>query len=235
MKTEPEGSLRRLDPDTIGDIWVFTLLFGILGSRLLFVLLEFSTYARQPAEIVKIWSGGMSLHGGLIGGLGYLLWVTRRRKIPLTVIGDIIAPLFTIVYAFGRVGCFLNGCCYGVACSLPWAVRFHDEKVAGALTAPSHPTQLYGTLSSILMFFILTRWERYPRRDGELFWGLCAMYGFYRGLVEGVRAGATSDYLIPSMHLTLTHVISLVMLVVGLFGIYWLRKNRPLVKPAVAH
>lgn len=227
MQTELEGSPRRMDPDSLGDLWVFTLLFSILGSRLLFVLLEMPSYFTQPLEIFKIWSGGMSLHGGLLGGVGYLLYTSRKRKIPLLVLGDIIAPLFSLIYVFGRIGCFLNGCCYGITCDLPWAVRFHDEKVLGMLTPPSHPTQLYGSFAGLVIFGILTRWERYPRRDGELFWGLCALYGFYRGLVEFLRAGATSSYLSPNIHLTLTHVISLFMVLLGLFGLYWLRRNRP--------
>ncbi len=232
MVTEPEGSPRRVDPDAILDIGVMTLFSGVIGARLLFVALDFGSFSGRGLDIFKIWAGGMSLHGSIIGGLLYIAYTSRRRKISLAVLADFASPVFAIAYAFGRIGCFLNGCCYGVACDLPWATRFQDERHPGLLTPPSHPIQLYGTLASLITFAIVARWERLPRRDGEIFWGHVALYGLYRGAVEYLRAGATSDYLLPSLHLTLTHIISLLMVLGGVCGVLWLRRNRPAIQDA---
>lgn len=232
MATEPKDSPRRISPDTAFDLGVVGLLVGLLGARILFVLLDWGSYSKNPWEALKFWEGGLSLHGGMLFGILYLIGYCWRKRVSILAMADIAAPSWAIAYAFGRIGCLLNGCCYGAACALPWAVRFPDEQHPGLLTPPSHPTQLYGTLFNLLFFFLLIRWEKRPRRDGELFFGYIAMYGFYRFVVEMFRAGATSTYLIPSLHLTDTHVVSVLMVAVGLVGIAWLRRHRPAVQDA---
>lgn len=221
MRTEPEGSVRRIDPDTIFDLGITGLVIGILGARLLFVVLDWGSFAKHPIDALKIWEGGLSLHGGMLAGILYLIWFCHKRKLSILAVGDICAPAWAIAYAVGRIGCLLNGCCYGGPCAYPWGVRFHDENSAdpSVLTPPSHPTQLYATLFNLVFFFWLARWERKGNRTGELFYSYIAMYGFYRFVVEIFRAGATSTYLIPSMHLTDTHLISIFMMVVGLIGL----------------
>lgn len=221
IATEPEGSPRRIHPDSIFDLGISGLLFGILGARLLFVLLDWGSYRKHPMDALKLWEGGLSLHGGMIAGILYLIWFCRKRKLSFLAVGDICAPAWAIAYAIGRVGCFLNGCCYGSPCNYPWAVRFHDENSSGPtiLTPPSHPTQLYATLFNVIFFFWLARWERKGNRVGELFYAYISMYGFYRFVVEIFRAGTTSTYLIPRLHLTDTHIISIFMVVAGLIGL----------------
>lgn len=233
QKTEPEGSPRRIAPDDAFDVGILGLIFGLLGARLLFVLLDWGSFVQHPLEAFKVWAGGLSLHGGMLGGILTVIVYAKRKRISLPALLDLGAPAFALAYAFGRIGCFLNGCCYGAVCDLPWAVRFHNENGPG-LTPPSHPVQLYGTLINFVFFYLLTRWEKRPRRDGEIFWGYIAMYGAYRGLVEFWRAGATSTYLIPALRLTDTHVISLLMVVAGITGIAWLRGHRPAVQDAAA-
>lgn len=229
-RTEPEGSPRRIHPDAIFDIGLYGLVAGIIGARLLFVLLDWGSFAAHPIDALKVWEGGLSLHGGMLFGLLAMIWYCRKHRISLLAAGDVAAPSWAIGYAIGRIGCLLNGCCYGAACSLPWAVRFPDERYEGMpgpvhLTPPSHPTQAYATLFNLFFFFVLTRWERKPHQDGELFYGYIAMYGFYRFIVEMFRAGATSTYLVPSLHLTDTHIISIFMFVGGLIGAAAVRRR----------
>ncbi len=221
MQTEPEGSPRRIHPDAVFDLGITGLVFGILGARLLFVMLDWGSFAKHPIDALKLWEGGLSLHGGMIAGILYLIWFCRKRKLSILAVGDICAPAWAIAYAVGRIGCFLNGCCYGSPCPYPWGVRFHDENAAdpAVLTPPSHPTQLYATAFNLVFFFWLARWERKGNRQGELFYGYIAMYGFYRFIVEIFRAGTTSTFLIPSLHLTDTHLISIFMAAAGLIGI----------------
>ena len=170
METLPEGSPRRIHPDTILDIGVFTLFSGLVGARVLFVLLDLPSYSGRWLDMFKIWAGGMSLHGSLIGGLIAIAYLARRHKIPFLVLSDLASPIFAVAYAFGRIGCLLNGCCYGAKCDLPWGVRFVDERNPNILTPPSHPVQLYGTIASLLYFVFLVWWEKRPRRDGTMFY-----------------------------------------------------------------
>lgn len=228
MENLPENSPRRIHPDTMLDISVFTLFAGLIGARVLFVLLDLSNYSGKWLDVFKIWAGGMSLHGSLIGGILALAHLSRKHKIPFLVLADLASPIFAVAYAFGRIGCFLNGCCYGSACDLPWGVRFQDERNPGFLTAPSHPVQLYGTIASLLYFAFLIGWERRSRRNGMMFYAHVSFYGVYRGLVEFWRAGATSGYLVPSLRLTETHLVSVAMIVAGVIGMAWAKRNRPL-------
>lgn len=230
METEPEGSPRRLHPDMAFDIALWGLMFGLLGARLLYVALDWKSFAGNPIGIFRIWEGGLSLHGGMLFGILYLVFYCRRMGLQILPLADLGAPAWALAYAFGRVGCFLNGCCYGTVCDLPWAVRFVDEQKH--LTPPSHPIQLYASLINLVFFVWLTRWEKRPHRDGELFFGYLAMYGTYRGVMEFLRAGATSTF-IPGLPLTDTHLVSLLMVMIGIGGIVWLRRNRPAVQDAV--
>lgn len=230
MATEPEGSPRRIKPDDFFDLGMLGLLIGLIGARITFILLS---EKNNWLEALRHWQSGLSLHGGLFAGIVFLVLFCRKRKLNILAVGDVAAVSWPLGYAFGRIGCFLNGCCYGGACSLPWGVRFPDEQHFGALTPPSHPIQVYAALINLVVFFVMVQWEKRPRRDGELFYGYLAFYGVYRYAMEAFRAGVTSDYLVPSLHLTETHIISVLMIAVGLAGIGWLRRNRPAVQDAV--
>ncbi|HLK59392.1 MAG TPA: prolipoprotein diacylglyceryl transferase, partial [Chthonomonadaceae bacterium] len=229
---EPEGSPRRIDPDTVFDLSIPGLLFGLLGARILFVILDWGNYAKHPVDALKIWTGGLSLHGGLLFGILYLIWFCRRRKVSIYALGDIGSVSWALAYAFGRVGCLLNGCCYGAVCDLPWGIRFPDEKNPGFLTPPSHPTQIYAILFNLAFYGIMVLWEKRPRRDGEIFYGYIGMYGFYRFVVDIWRVGGTSDRIVPNIPLSLTQAVSILMIAVSIAGIAWLRRHGPAVQDA---
>ncbi len=224
MANEPEGSPRRIHPDAVFDLGITGLLLGLVGARILFVILDWGSFAQRPAEAFKIWTGGLSLHGGMLAGILFLVAFCRKRKLSTLAVGDIGATSWAIAYAIGRIGCLLNGCCYGGQCDLPWAVRFPDELHPGHLTLPSHPVQIYATLFNLLFFAILVRWEKRSRADGELFYGYIGLYGFYRFVVEWFRVGGTAEF-IPGFGLTLTHVVSLLMMIAGATGIVLVRRR----------
>ncbi|CCW35550.1 Prolipoprotein diacylglyceryl transferase [Chthonomonas calidirosea] len=225
MRVCPVGSPRRIHPDVIFDVAFFGVIFSIIGARLVFVLLDWGDYAAHPLDIFRIWMGGLSIHGALLFAIFTLLWICRSRKLSFYAVADIGATAWPLGYAIGRIGCLLNGCCYGAPTSLPWGIRFPDEDHPGQLTPPSHPIQLYATLINLGFFWWLTRWQKRSRRDGELFWAYIAMYGAYRFAVEFLRAGATSTYRIPSLHITDTHIVSVLMILIGLWGLFALRRR----------
>jgi len=205
-----------ITPDHVFDVGLVALFVSILGARLLYVLLSLPEFKNNPGGVFHIWEGGLSIHGAILFGALYLWWYCRRRNLSFLAFADIGAPAFALGYAVGRVGCFLNGCCYGFGCDLPWAVRFLQDTHTNAWTEPSHPTQLYATLMSLAIFFFLDRRSRRPHRDGAVFLGYLALYCVYRFIDEHFRKGATAG-VIPSLGLTHAQVFSLLALPVLLF------------------
>ena len=229
--TEPESSPLRIDPDKFFDFSILMLILGLVGARVLYVILNWkSQFASTPISALKLWEGGLAVHGAILFGLLYMLYFCKRNKIKPLVLADLLAPSFAIAYVFGRIGCFLNGCCYGGECDpkLPWAMSFHKEGFSDAVklyTPPSHPTQLYAVLFNLAFFAILLLWERKSPRPGELFFGYVALYGIYRYIVDIFRIGGTSATLSPHTFLSLAQVASLTMIVLGVGMVMWLHRR----------
>jgi len=197
-----------IDPDRVYDIALVCLLGGVIGARVVFILLNPGT--ENWRDFLAVWQGGLSFHGGL--GLAMLLGYiyTRIAKLSFWKVADLIAPSVAIGYAFTRIGCFLNGCCYGAPTSLPWGVRFHEN---GILTPPSHPTQLYATVANLLIFWLLVKLERMHRTPGFVFIGYLGLYSIYRFLIEYLRSGYTASQW--AYGLTQAQAVSLAVVVVS--------------------
>jgi phosphatidylglycerol:prolipoprotein diacylglycerol transferase len=227
-----------ITPDHIFDLSLIGLFVSIVCARLLYVLLDLGEFRHNPWEVFKIWTGGISIHGAMVGGALTVWWYCRRHKLLFLAFADLCSPAFALGYAVGRIGCFLNGCCYGHACDLPWAVRFHAEDQHGLLTPPSHPTQLYATLMSLAIFALLHRYLRRPHRDGAIFLGYLALYCVYRFIDEYFRrygpgtgyATGTAD--IFFWGLTHAQVFSLLALPVILFFLWRILSHTTAEPPA---
>src|SRR5690606_10671308 len=134
---------RGLQRITAIDLTLVVLVAGFLGARLLHVVYEdWATYLLQPAQIFYIWNGGFVFLGGLGAALiAGILFCSFKRE-PFWFWADAAVLPAALAYGLGRLGCFLNGCCYGDICELPWAMTLHG--------VGRHPTQLYATLWELL-------------------------------------------------------------------------------------
>jgi phosphatidylglycerol:prolipoprotein diacylglycerol transferase len=204
-----------ITPDHVFDMSLIALFVSIAGARLLYVILSPGEFKRNPWEVFKVWSGGISVHGAIMAAILYLWWYSRRNNIDFLKFADLGAPAFALGYAVGRIGCFLNGCCYGSECDLPWATRFLANEHTGMWTPPSHPAQLYATLMNLGIFGALHFWNQRPHPRGAVFLGYLALYSIYRFIDEIFRAGATST--IWRFGLTHAQAFSLMSLPVILF------------------
>lgn len=161
---------------------VFVVVFsGFVGARFFYIVQEWSWYRSHPLEMIQIWKGGLVYYGGMAASLtGFFLYV-KSARLPFLKTSDFTMPYIPFVHAFGRVGCFLNGCCYGKVCHLPWAVQFP------LLPEPVHPTQLYEALFNLGLFGFLV-WF-YPRRrfPGENTSLYLILYPAGRFLLEFLR------------------------------------------------
>ena len=203
-----------IDPASIQNIGLTALLAGLSGGRLAYVLLRWELYRGHPFEILRLDHGGLVFYGGLAAGLPAALWVIRRAGLPVLRTVDLLVPPLTVAHAFGRVGCFLNGCCYGKPTLLPWGVRFPGEEFR------RHPVQLYETAFLFLLFFVLSKIASSQSRfkPGALFLVYGVAYGIWRFLAEFLRA----DNPPIALGLTVFQWISLpVVAVAG--ALLWLR------------
>src|SRR5258706_6980844 len=104
---------RQITPDDVSSMSLIALWVGILGARVLFVIMDWGEYSQHPENIIKIWQGGMTAYGAIIFGILYMRFYCWRNKLNFLEFADIAAPGIAFVYAIWRIGCFLNGCCYG--------------------------------------------------------------------------------------------------------------------------
>lgn len=178
-QTQKEG----LAPyDKIVDLSLWILVGGIIGARLLFVLLELPTYLARPLTIFMISEGGLSFYGAVIGGFIGGFVYAKKNTLPVWPLADVIAPWVALGYSIVRIGCLLNGCCYGLPTHLPWAMRC--ASIDGQLR---HPTQIYALLASLMIFFILIALRKRKPFPGFLFWFYIGIYAVTRFVIEIYR------------------------------------------------
>ncbi len=206
-KAKAEG----LDPEIISNMGIYTIFSGILGGRTFYVIQNFGAYKHNLLDAFKVYEGGLVFYGGLMASIAAIVIYSNIRKIPVLKTIDIIAFAFALGVACGRIGCFLNGCCWGDVCSpdLPWAVSFpksadinnmidgspaflhHLGKglvgTSDSSSLPIHPTQIYSALGNISIFFIIKAFFKNRKRDGEVTIMFCAMYSIMRFTVEIFR------------------------------------------------
>jgi len=215
-------------PDDVLDSGIWIIASSVLGARLLFVVVGWSQYRHAPdfpGNIFKVWEGGLSFHGGLFGGIAAGVVYCLLKRMPILKVADLFAPSVMIGYAIGRLGCLLNGCCYGGPTSMPWGMRFFDD---GHWTVRSHPTQLYASLLSFVFFAGLVWLEGHRRYLGQIACWYLIGASVERFLMEIWRAGTTSDVL--ALGLTDVQWLCLAMASVALTGMALLSRRYP-VKP----
>ncbi|MFQ5693547.1 MAG: prolipoprotein diacylglyceryl transferase [Nitrospinota bacterium] len=179
-----------LSKDDVANYCLYGLVAGILGGRIYYVIFNWSFYGQNPGEIVKIWRGGLAIHGGIIAGFLYSLWYARKRGVPFWRLGDAVAPALVLGQAFGRFGNFMNGDAHGVPTTAPWGIVFPETSIAGREFpgTPLHPTMLYELLFNLAWFGILWKLGKRPHKDGFVFASYLVLYSAGRFVVSTFRA-----------------------------------------------
>lgn len=157
--------------------WI--MVSGILGARLAYVAANLGYFLERPLEIVRIDRGGLIFYGGFLGATIGIILFARLRRQPLLWMGDYAVTALPLGHAIGRVGCFLNGCCYGKATTLPWGVFMAD--------ACRHPTQLYESVFNLVLYGVMLRTYLRKKRDGVVLALYLLVYPPGRFLVEFLR------------------------------------------------
>ena len=223
--------LTGLRPEQVGDAGPWLIAGTVLGARSLYI----ATYWRESFADAPWWEmfmlrhGGLVFYGGLIGASLGLILYCRCRQVPLWKLADAFAPSIALGYVFGRLGCLMNGCCYGRACSLPWAIHYpigHDTFRDGGEPLPVHPTQLYDSLLNLALYGFLAWLYRRKKFDGQVFAAYLICYAFTRSFVEYFRG----DYNAAHRHagfFTPAQLVSVGILAAGVALMMALRGRNP--------
>lgn len=206
--------------DDISDLLFWGFIGVVVGGRMGYVLFyQFSTFLSDPLYLFKIWAGGMSFHGGLLGVLVALAYFARKKGTTFLAVGDFVAPIVPLGLAAGRIGNFINGELWGRTTDVPWAIIF---PTAGP--EPRHPSQLYQfALEGIALFVILWLFSKKSRPVGSVGGLFLVGYGIFRFIVEFVRQ-PDAHLGINTVGLTQGQMLSVPMVLVGL-GLIWYAYN----------
>lgn len=197
--TQRDARKKGIDPEVIQSEAIFALVVGIIGSRIFHIIMFPYEYSlTDPIGWIAIWQGGLVFQGALPFAFGYVIWAMRRRKVSFLLVSDCAVPYLALGQGIGRIGCFLNGCCYGKPTNLPFAVSFPEgcpvfQSYPGnnGWSLPVHPTQLYAVVGLIFLCVLLI----YLRDEWSPFTGFTIpSYFFLHGLLRFINEFFRGDH-----------------------------------------
>ena len=208
--------LTGISSEKILDLGPWLIVGTIIGARALYVISywreEFA--GRSIAEVFMVWRGGLVFYGGFIGASSACILYTRLNKLPLWKVADAVAPSIALGSVFGRIGCLMNGCCYGRECHLPWAITFPPGSRPAPPGIPLHPTQIYDSLLNLGLYVGLAALYRRKKFDGQVFAAYLVGYALCRSIVEFFRGDYPEHYL--GGWATPAHLVSIAVLLAGI-------------------
>jgi len=206
----------------ITDLGFFILIAAIVGSRILYLMINPELIAQDPWEAFRLWNGGLVFYGGFIAAVITATVFMRKKKMPLWQTTDIFAPALAAGHTLGRIGCFFAGCCYGRSCELPWAVTFSHPDTLAPSGIGLHPAQLYSSASNLCIFIFLWSFRKHKTFDGQIFWIYVLLYGIARSILELFRGDPRGQLFNGA--LTTSQLIGLLLAVAAVVMLRRLRK-----------
>ena len=195
-----EAKRKNISSEKIYSLVTYIIIGAIIGSRIGYVLFNPTNFL----DIFKFWEGGLSFHGGFVGGVLFGFFYIKKNNLKFWEITDICAPSIPLAQAIGRIGCFLRGCCYGIETTLPWGVNY--------LGKIRHPTQLYSSLALLGIFIFLSKQKYKKNFKGSLFLTYIIIYSVFRFFIEFIRVEPRILF-----GLTGAQLVSIVLVGISLF------------------
>ncbi len=209
-----------LPRDLILNMVIGIILFALMGARIFYILIHPHYYTLHPGEIIQLWKGGMVFYGGLFFSLVFSLSYIKIHNLSLGKVADCAAPAIAFGFSIGRIGCFLNGCCYGI----PFRFGFVFPPTSLAGEAFPHqilfPTQLISSFNLFLMGVVLHLFKKRGKAEGKLLPLFLIFYSVHRFFIEFVRA----DTYPIVFNLTLFQIVSIILIASSL--IWWKIKSK---------
>jgi phosphatidylglycerol:prolipoprotein diacylglycerol transferase len=226
---------KKISPDFVTNLSFLVIFAGIIGARLFYVFYHWSEFSGNLLDIINPFGGGgtigiagLNLYGGLIFAIGAGIIYIIIKKAPFLDTLDIFAPPIALGTFFTRIGCFLNGCCFGKQCDLPWGMHFPENSIPYAIFQDQaiHPTQLYMSFYGLALFLVLHYLDRKDHFSGMLFAIFLIVEGFFRFVIEFVRY--YEQAMIPNlfgMEMTYNHLVAAILFILGWALFFYLRKR----------
>ncbi|PKM11820.1 MAG: prolipoprotein diacylglyceryl transferase [Gammaproteobacteria bacterium HGW-Gammaproteobacteria-3] len=212
-----------IKPEAIEDLVTYGAIGVIAGGRLGYIMFyNFSQFLSDPSILYKIWQGGMSFHGGMLGVFIAMWLFAKKQHCTMLQLTDIIAPLAPIGLGAGRIGNFINAELWGRTTDVPWAMVFPN---AGPL--PRHPSQLYeALLEGLVLFIILWLYSARPRPTMAVTGLAVMLYGCFRFFVEFFRMPDAHLGYLALTWLTMGQILSTPMIAVGALLLCWAYRKK---------
>jgi phosphatidylglycerol:prolipoprotein diacylglycerol transferase len=232
------------DGELAWDIAMWGFFAGIAGARLFYVVqyrdryfIPGKSFGEVLRSLVMLPDGGLVFYGGLLAGAAGFFAVCWKRRVHPLAVADLILPSLFTGMMFGRLGCLMHGCCYGDPSDLPWAISFPAESVPwqvqvarGYIEAdaprslPLHPTQIYDSISGLLLMLLMLTYYPYRRRTGEVLALAWLTYPVSRFVVELLRGDELGQF---GTTFTISQWVSVGMFASGLVYLVWLGRRTP--------
>lgn len=213
-----------LDADKISSLLIWIILAAFIGGKLFFFLEDPQRYLEDPSEVLNAAGGGFVFYGSLIFAIPTIIWWLRKEKIAVRPFFDVLAFAGPVVHSFGRVGCFMAGCCHGRVCDAAYGVVFdHPETMADPMHTPLYPTQLYDIAVNLIILLVVYLLERKKKFEGQLFLVYLMMYGVGRSIVEMFRGDEARGYVIDGV---LTHSQFIAVIIIAVSILVWRRWSK---------
>ena len=234
-----EATKAGLDAARVTDLAIYVLIAGLVGAKVLLVVVEWRFYWAHPGDLWAVLRSGGVFYGGLLGAMPVAWYYTRRFALDGWTTADVLAPGVVLGQAVGRLGCLAAGCCHGRAAGVPWAVTFKDpyayREVGTPLDIPLHPTQVYESVACLAIFGVLLFLLPRRRFRGHVVTAYVALYSTARFFIEFYRGDAVRGSLKLGVDLQLytSQIIALgLLLVLAATVPSLMKKNRIAPAPA---
>ena len=180
----------RLNFDIVVNAALVGIPSGVIFSRLLHVIDLWEYYVQNPGQIIG--GEGLSIWGAVLGAaIGIWLFSLLSKRFSFGHLADVIAPGIILAQTIGRIGCTLNGCCYGKTTTLPWAIIYTNPDTHGPIGIPVHPTQIYEIIFNLIVFGVLYKLRGRLKPDGSLFLVYLTLYSVWRLGIDFIRDGTS--------------------------------------------
>ncbi|HEY2933342.1 MAG TPA: prolipoprotein diacylglyceryl transferase [Acidobacteriota bacterium] len=178
-----------LDVERMNELFIYILVSSIIGARLFSILFdgEFRWYLAHPADMLKVWQGGLVWYGGFIFAVTAGLLFIRLKRMPLGLTTDALAPAISLGQVLGRIGCFAAADSWGKPTKVPWAITYTHPEALAPLNVPLHPTELYMIIGNLIVLTVLLLLRNRKKFDGQLFLTYGLLYSISRFVIEFYR------------------------------------------------